>query len=230
MILERFIPQFRSKRISYSINSEEDRNMYEAVLRGFQKATGDIVTWISGTDFYLPGAFSTVSDIFGNLNEVNWITGIPMSFNDKGQNFYTKLPIAYHPRLIEQGIYNGKHLTFIQQESCFLRRSIIEKISITDIVEYPHAGDQKLWNLLARKTPLYIVNTYLGGSRMHSNRVSANPQYWEEFQTIMAKKTVGSRIKAMFQYIATHFFPEKLKRMLAKNLLEYKNGRWSQEN
>ena len=122
------------------------------------------------------------------------------------------------------------HLPFIQQESCFLRRSIIEKISITDIVEYPHAGDQKLWNLLARKTPLYIVNTYLGGSRMHSNRVSANPQYWEEFQTIMAKKTVGSRIKAMFQYIATHFFPEKLKRMLAKNLLEYKNGRWSQEN
>lgn len=227
MILERFIPAFRSKGIAYTINSQADNNMYEAVVRGFNKAQGDIITWISGTDFYLPNAFSTVVDIFGNLEEVNWITGVPMSFNDKGQNFYTKLPIAYHSDLIKQGFYNGKFLHFIQQESCFMRKSCLDSIAYSEMVNFPHAGDQKLWNLLADVAQLYIVNTYLSGSRMHDNRVSSNVEYQEEFKTIRSKPNISGRFNAVLQYLATHFFPEKLKRMLAKNLLEYRNGSWN---
>jgi glycosyltransferase involved in cell wall biosynthesis len=218
-------PEF--KDIEVHINSSADKNMYEALIRGLNKASGDVLAWISGTDFYLPNAFSTVADILEGAPKVDWISGIPMSFNDTGQNVYTKLAIGYNSSLIKQGFYNGQKLHFIQQESCFFRKSLCNKVSLNEIEKYPHAGDQKLWNMFSFEAQLYTVDSFLAGSRSHANRVSSSENYHKEFRVLSQKKSAQSYILAFLQFVATYLFPEKLKKILAPRHFTYKEGHWS---
>ncbi len=44
--------------------SEPDKGQADAVSKGFQMATGDILGWLNTDDYYLPGAFATVADRF----------------------------------------------------------------------------------------------------------------------------------------------------------------------
>jgi|GEM_PF-3852184 len=223
-IVAEFKEQF--PKIHWDINSEKDKNLYEAIVKGLEKAQGEIVTWISSTDYYSPHSFSTVSEIFTQNQHVHWLSGIPLSYNEKGQAHYFKTPVFYSSQLIQQGFYDGKKLHFIQQESCFMRKSALDKVDIKQILRYPHAGDQMLWNMLSRQQDLYIVNTFLAGSRQHQNRISNSDLYYKEFEELSTSKTFAARLMATLQYIATYFFPEKLKRMMAPRLFEYRDGKW----
>ncbi len=42
--------------------SEKDNGQADAINKGFEKATGDILAWINSDDYYLPGVFSKVSE------------------------------------------------------------------------------------------------------------------------------------------------------------------------
>ncbi|HEY4500327.1 MAG TPA: glycosyltransferase, partial [Candidatus Paceibacterota bacterium] len=46
----------RDKRVS--VFSEKDSGMYDAVNKGFFKATGDVYAYINSDDVYEPGAFA----------------------------------------------------------------------------------------------------------------------------------------------------------------------------
>lgn len=212
--------------VGLSVNSQEDKNLYEAVARGLKKASGEIVTWISGTDFYLPNAFSTVVDVFSNNKTVDWITGIPMVFNEQGQNVYSKLPVWYSKNLIKAGMYDGSFLHFIQQESVFMRKSLIDKVDLDEMANYPAAGDQKLWNMLSDYAKLYIVDSHLGGSRLHADRVSKEGDYENEFKQIASIKGFGAYVEGSFQYLLTYLAPEKVKRLFSTSLIRYRNGSW----
>jgi glycosyltransferase involved in cell wall biosynthesis len=44
--------------------SEKDQGMYDAINRGWAKATGDILAWLNCDEQYLPGALEMVADYF----------------------------------------------------------------------------------------------------------------------------------------------------------------------
>ena len=67
--------------VYFKIKSTRDNSMYEALAKGLQLATGDIISYINGDDFYLPNAFSCVAEIFSNYTTINWITGLPGCYN-----------------------------------------------------------------------------------------------------------------------------------------------------
>src|SRR6187399_1388121 len=43
---------------------ETDSGMYDAINRGFRRATGDILAYLNCDEQYLPGALATVRDFF----------------------------------------------------------------------------------------------------------------------------------------------------------------------
>lgn len=55
--------------------SEKDRSMYDAINRGFEQATGDIGCWLNADDWYEPGAFQKVVNVFNENPEVRWLYG-----------------------------------------------------------------------------------------------------------------------------------------------------------
>ena len=75
------------KYISYWI-SEEDSGMYEAIQKGFDKSTGDIMAWLNADDKYHPNALFTIAKIFTQNQKINWLTGINSFYNEQGETFH----------------------------------------------------------------------------------------------------------------------------------------------
>jgi glycosyltransferase involved in cell wall biosynthesis len=148
-------------QLSYWI-SEPDNGLYDAIQKGFDKSTGEIMAWINSDDLYHPKAFFTVAEIF-NFNEVNWLQGIPSTFDEFGRT----VAVNAIKRWSKLDYYLG-NFKWIQQESVFWRRSLWEVSGERVDVEMKYAGDLELWLRFFRYEKLFVTNALLGGFRERS--------------------------------------------------------------
>ena len=54
---------------------EDDDGLYDGLIKGFEKAKGEVVAYINAGDFYSKNAFDIVSSVFNKYVDVKWITG-----------------------------------------------------------------------------------------------------------------------------------------------------------
>lgn len=175
----------RNQGTEIKVFSEPDNGMYDGISKGFKLATGDVMAYINGDDFYLPNAFSCVCEIFKKFPQINWLTGRANDYNDKGHSWQSILPAHYHRELILKGFY-GTKLPIIQQESTFWRKKLVEKIDIDKFKSYKLAGDFFLWYNFAHENELYILNSNVGGFRFHEGQKSSTIEnYGKELREIV---------------------------------------------
>jgi glycosyltransferase involved in cell wall biosynthesis len=62
--------------------SEKDRGQADALNKGLQHATGDIVAYLNSDDIYLPGAFAAVVNYFREHPECEWLCGDTLMFGE----------------------------------------------------------------------------------------------------------------------------------------------------
>jgi len=90
----------------------------------------------------------------------------------------------YSKFLIKNGLYNGKALGFIQQESVFWSKKLWEKVPNVLIVNYKLSGDYFLWKNFAKYENLYTINAVLSGFRIHKNQQTNNMhKYYDEIKS-----------------------------------------------
>lgn len=142
--------------------SEPDKGLYDAIQKGFDKSTGDIMAWINSDDLYHPKAFFIVAEIF-KFNEVNWLQGISTFFDEIGRT----VGVESTKRWSKLDYYLG-NFKWIQQESIFWRRSLWETSGGKMETEMKYAGDLELWLRFFRHDKLFVTNGLLGGFRMRS--------------------------------------------------------------
>jgi glycosyltransferase involved in cell wall biosynthesis len=150
------------KQLTYWV-SEPDNGLYDAVQKGFDKSTGEIMAWINSDDLYHPKAFFTVAEIFSTLAEVNWLQGIPSVLDEMSRT----VAVAPIKRWSKLDYYLG-NFRWIQQESIFWRRNLWEKSGEKMAVEMKYAGDLELWLRFFRFDRLYVTAALLGGFRQRS--------------------------------------------------------------
>lgn len=143
--------------------SEPDKGLYDAIQKGFEKSTGEIMAWINSDDLYHPKAFFTVGEIFGKFNKVNWLQGIPSIFDEIGRT----VAVNGIKRWSKLDYYLG-NFEWIQQESVFWRRSLWEKAGSKIDAEMKYAGDLELWLRFFRYEKLYVIRALLGGFRQRA--------------------------------------------------------------
>lgn len=174
-------------RLKYWI-SEPDDGMYFALQKGFKKATGEIMAWINSDDIYHKGAFHSVAEIFSNLTDVEWITGIPTLFNSDGLCVKVNDIQYWSNRRIYSGDYR-----WIQQENVFWKRSLWIKAGSQLELKYKLACDFALWNRFFQHAQLYSVQTSFGGFRLHGQQLSINhsSQYESEASHIFSNSRIN---------------------------------------
>lgn len=62
--------------------SEKDSGQSEAINKGFQKATGDIITWLNSDDCYEPGSLKKVADYFERNPKLSVLHGKSILFGN----------------------------------------------------------------------------------------------------------------------------------------------------
>jgi len=70
--------------------SEKDEGMYDALTKGFEKCTGDIISYINAGDFYNLNAFEIIENILNNSHNIDWVTGGKYIYNEKSLGMFHK--------------------------------------------------------------------------------------------------------------------------------------------
>jgi glycosyltransferase involved in cell wall biosynthesis len=144
--------------------SEPDKGHTDGLNKGFSRAHGDVMGWINSSDILLPWALRTIGEVFRDLPEVQWITGLS-----------TLLGLTGGPRAVYATEWNrydflAGNYRWLQQESVFWRRGLWERAGgrIDPSVEY--ACDFSLWLRFMELAPLHHVQVPLGAFRRHEDR------------------------------------------------------------
>ena len=163
--------------------SEPDNGMYDALNKGFQLSTGELMAWINADDLYHYNSFFIVAELFSKYADVEFLMGQPTTFDEQNRCVFVS-------ELRQWGKFDfliSRTNWPIQQESTFWRRSIWERAGGYISTEYKLAGDCELWTRFFMKANgrLNLVSALLGGFRSHHNQLSSNRSgYSQEVKTI----------------------------------------------
>jgi glycosyltransferase involved in cell wall biosynthesis len=185
---------------------ENDEGLYDGLVKGFSKANGEIVSYINAGDFYYKNAFSSVVNFFENNQNINWITGAKVIYNENSEIVKYLVPFKYRRNLIFKGAY-GKNLPFIQQESTFWKKKLFELVDFNYLKTLKKSGDMYLWHCFAKDYDLYTVDSYFSGFKFHENQLTFKETgntdpYLKEASKFLKKK----KIKDYFHILIDGFF------------------------
>ena len=176
--------------------SEKDNGQYDAIGKGFARATGDILCWLNSDDIYFPWTMRVVARISSDFPQINWIMGVRCELrNDAVQGISNVTPF---PRdVIRSGAFHPRGLGCIMQEGCFWRRSLYEKAGGIS-VEWPVAGDYELWIRFAKHADLVVTTALLGGfNYTDKNRSLLNGQSWQEKEVSAIRNRIPASLRNM---------------------------------
>jgi hypothetical protein len=166
--------------------SMPDGGQYDAINRGFARSTGSILGWLNSSDLYLPWTLSTVELIFQTFPEIQWVTSqMKVCITEDGTYEDLWMTPGFSARRFYRGLHGGPgNSDYLQQESCFWRRELWEKIGGTIDLRHAAAGDYWLWSQFFRHANVASVEAPLAAFRFHREAKSTQSRYDKEVAAI----------------------------------------------
>lgn len=198
----------KCKGVTMQWFSEKDSGMYDAVNKGFTRATGDVYAYINADDAYLPNAFNVIARALNKYPETLWLKGVTL-YNYEDNRTEQKVPMCYiyNQEWITKGIY-GRNAYFIHQDSIFWKKQLWDKASRIPS-SFRYAGDYYLWIQFAKIAPLWSVNFPVSSFRIREGQLSADMTHYRDEQ----KKISGWKSPATLQikifFMLRNFFSQK---------------------
>lgn len=185
---QQIIEKYKGK-LAYYV-SEPDNGMYDAINKGFSKATGDIIAWINADDVYMPWTLQTVNDVFTKYPETLWLGGKYAFLNENGTlaQIFPKTSIRSSKDICNGWCREGV-LGPLQQESMFWRKELYTESGGLD-TSYRYAGDFELWMRFAKHANLTKIDLPLAAFRKRKTSLSkaGKEKYDEEINKAINKK------------------------------------------
>ena len=228
------------------IHSGKDNGMYDAIHRGFAQSSGEIMTWLNSDDEWLPGTLRTVTRLFQEFPDVEFMTsGFPCAIDATGAMIATARLSGFS----RNGSKRGEFLPacgwpadgFIQQESTFWRRSLWERAGSRMDHSLQFAGDYELWSRFLSMAQLWCVEVPLGCFRRREGQKTAVAlnSYLDEALTVFLRSggKIPSRLNATLRVGFRRHAPPQIKQFLGRNgwyerrphlLYDWGASRWTQ--
>jgi glycosyltransferase involved in cell wall biosynthesis len=133
---------------------EKDAGMYDAVNRGYRRATGDILAYINCDEQYLPGALATVQKFFEQNPQVEVLLAGTVVTDGEGKYLCHRHALIPNPR----------HMWFrfsVLTSSIFIRRKVIHERGIYFDTKWRDLGDLHwLKALIDKQVPIAVSNEF----------------------------------------------------------------------
>ena len=152
------IEQYAAK-LGYWV-SERDGGQTEALIKGFNHASGDIQGWLCSDDLLLPGTLETVGRFFAEHPEVDAVYGDSLWIDGSGHYLKPKKEMRFS-RLAFLYDHN-----YISQPSMFWRKRLYDKVGGLD-TRFNLAMDADLWERFSRQTKIVHIPAYLSCMRYY---------------------------------------------------------------
>ena len=136
--------------------SEKDEGMYDAINRGWEKATGDILCWLNCDEQYLPGALDQVADYFRRYPDTEVLFADAFVVDTSGKYSCSRqvlVPLLYHSWICHLGTLSC---------ATFFRRDLIKERGFTLDTRWKSVGDADLIvRLLHAGVNMQVLRSYL---------------------------------------------------------------------
>jgi GT2 family glycosyltransferase len=166
-----------------SFVSQKDKGQSDAINQGLARVQGDIVCWLNSDDLFTPQAIQAVVNAFEQHPEVDFVYGNGWAIDENGGMLGDSGVLPFDLwKLIHQR-------NFIQQPSCFFRKSLIAKVGAID-ESLHYVMDWELWIRFAAYKGLYIKE-YLSSNRTYPQNKTQSGYFkrWREINTVVRKYT-----------------------------------------
>jgi glycosyltransferase involved in cell wall biosynthesis len=181
--------------------SEQDKGQTDAINKGFNRASGEILAWLNSDDTYNPGAVSAavkyltenpdVAMVYADCNYINEQGGVIGKFNSAQTD---------HRRLREGYVH-------IPQQTMFFRANYWQELGPLDPSFY-FAMDYDLWTRIAARAPIkYLAGKTWANFRIHSSgkTTSADDRCWPEMLRVHYRDGGG-----FFSIIVAKYYLRKI--------------------
>jgi len=184
--------------------SEPDNGQTDAINKGFQIATGDIVAYLNSDDLYLPKTLHKVATYFRDNTDKNWVTG-KCNIIDKNNVIIRKKITAYKNFLLKRYSYNLLlSENFVSQPATFWRKSALNKIGLLTS-DHHLVMDYEYWLRLGEHFSLGVLDDYLASFRWYEDSKSGS-MYKRQFKEGLSVAKIFARKKNKKWPIALHYF------------------------
>jgi glycosyltransferase involved in cell wall biosynthesis len=163
-----------------SLVSEKDKGMYDAINRGWEKATGDVLCWLNCDEQYLPGILKDVADYFRAHPEVEVLFADAIIVDNDGKYICSRpvlTPQLYHTWTCH-----------LQTFSCstFFRRSLLKERGFALDSRWKDLGDADLIvRMLRAGVRMDIMRRYTTSFVDNGENRSLQPHARKERETLM---------------------------------------------
>ncbi len=153
--------------------SKKDNGQTDAINKGMEKVTGDIVTYLNSDDILLPGSIEKIADFFSTNPDIFWTTGMCKIINEKGKEIrklitlYKNFWLKYFRNSVSLSVVN-----FISQPATFWRRETVKSVGLFDTSLY-YTMDYDYWLRMSRIYKLGFIDDYLASFRLHDESKSS---------------------------------------------------------
>lgn len=138
--------------------SAPDRGHYSAVQEGFQRSTGEIMSWINADDALTPYSLHLIACLLSPSVGISWITGQHCIFTEERKLEFGD-PINPNG---ENYLNDGFDEPFIQQEGTFWKRDLWNRAGATLDLSLDLAADMELWARFFTHEKLFVASVPLG--------------------------------------------------------------------
>lgn len=154
--------------------SEKDNGQSQALNKGFEKATGDILAYINSDDVYMPYTFKLVAELFTQF-KLHWLTGIQSRLVSDNVIAPKRDAVKLFNRdLFRKGYHVGSLFGWNQQCSTFWSADLFNKVGGRFDESFNHAMDIDLWIRMSYYAELVSVEAILALMRLHADQKSRN--------------------------------------------------------
>lgn len=147
---------------------EPDAGQSDALNKGFAKAKGEWIFWLSADDVLLPGALKKVLDRINRIDKIKWLAGDTVYIDEQGKVKDVRCDAKWR-------LWFGKKLSvWTGGPSAFFRRELWEQRGGFDAA-LKYAMDIDLWTRWAKAGEKFVgLGDYVWGFRVHGGSQTMN--------------------------------------------------------
>jgi glycosyltransferase involved in cell wall biosynthesis len=174
--------EWLSAQPDLNICSTRDNGMYDAINRGWSRATGDVLSWLNADEQYLPGTLTFVQSFFNEHPDADVVFGNAIIINSNGQ------AIAARREIPLRGVYVRNGFLYALSCTLFFRRSLWDEGLLRFDTSYRYAGDGELiLRLLDRGVKFRHANKYFSLFGVDGRNLSVSPNMEAERKSLYVK-------------------------------------------
>jgi glycosyltransferase involved in cell wall biosynthesis len=184
--------------------SEPDRGQSEAINKGLQRATGQLITWLNSDDLLEPGALLAVAHTFAQHPQAYLIHGRTVVFTEQGGRVARQTTKGAQGPAVPLQTLGGMPFA---QPSAFFRREAVERYGLLDGTLH-YAMDYAYFAQLAFNHPLAQTDAVLSRYRMHPGSKSTlqNARFGQEYARVFSRlaRAAGPEAGPLTAFLQRH--------------------------